>query len=30
MAKIHATIAGLMLAWQVLDADEMRNHVEYL
>lgn len=27
---IGRLIRGLMLIWQVLDADEMRNHVEYL
>ena len=29
-ASVRATIAGLMLAWQVLDAGEMRNHIEWL
>lgn len=27
---LRAIVAGLMLIYQVLDADEMQNHVEYL
>ncbi len=30
MAPTRPLISGLMLIWQVLDAEEMQNHVEYL